>query len=149
MKTFLPGRARIHKQQIAVSGVPFDAEQVRMPADQHVGRTVGQQGTRIGLVAPWPAADVRHANVDALAPKLKYLWKVPPQLGGINIAVYTPEWFLKGLELFNDAIATKIARVPDFIGGAQMGMELFIEKTVGIRKQKNVRHESSRSRDVV
>jgi hypothetical protein len=132
VKTLLPCRTGIHVQEMGLQcGVGHDAQDVRMPADEQVGRVVAELLAHGRIVLGRVTADVRHPNVQFFAHKSLVFKVLFPHIRAVNIPENRPKRLESGqpggyLKLAN------VARVPYFVALGEMLENAFVQETVGV-----------------
>ena len=139
MKPMVAGSAWVEVEHVIKRRIAFHPQDVRMTTDEDVGWLGKQDFAYLRIVVGWGSANVRHPYRKALTHKSLVFRVARAQRQVVNVAIHRP----KGFEMFQiigHLSVTNIASMPDFIAFAEVGEDLRIKKSVGVRQKTDAYH---------
>ena len=136
------GCSRVDVKQ-AQRGVVLHLEDVRVSANEELGRRGHQASHHAAVVTAGVAADVLHHDVDALAAKANLLGKHAAQVAAVDVAIHGRER-MEPAEAQGHLGGADVAGMPNLVDVGKVEGITLVPEAVGVGEQADARHTRKR-----
>jgi len=140
MEALSPGGARVQEKHIAEILNPFDAENVAVPAHEHVRRVGRELPPHLPLPRARATGDVGHPQVYAFDRKPLMLGRSMADVPAVNVAVNGGDRRHR-FEGVDDRQIADVSRVEDVVAPLHLVEKVGMEKAVRVRQNAEGGHD--------